>query len=271
MYSNVLYTVDLIHLDFSRLLKMHWQWGGISPEVSPSFGHLLPLQSSPNFTWHISHILHTHLQIFRWFHPMVHELPYPVILQKAPYYSPLQHLSCTKCHKKALRELSFDHVLSFRSFGSLWSAILCALLYVHTELQNFYLKSAVLAPNWMDLDHFWNNSPNIEWNDLKLKSQIVTYYYYRWKQSPGYLDNSVELGEEKILVMWPGWKGLGLGWKFEGVPQIVGGYGLQKIKVIWGVEVPKLGGEIDGNLERSGVSNIGVITLKFWGWSWMHQ
>jgi hypothetical protein len=53
----------------------------------------------------------------------------------------------------------------------------------------------------MDLDHFLNNSPNIEWNDLKLKSHIVTYYYYRWKQSPGYLDNSVELGEEKIVVM----------------------------------------------------------------------
>jgi hypothetical protein len=30
---------------------------------------------------------------------------------------------------------------------------------------------------------------------------------------------------------------------------------------VW--KCPNLGGKIDGNLERSGVSNIGVIALKF--------
>ena len=140
------------------------------------------------------------------------------------------------------RDIHGTLLLPCAKFQVIWMTMKCNIMVLCcmwiVSDRNSTWNSAVLTANWMDLECFLNSSVNIEWNDLKFYSHIVIYYFYKWKQSPVELSYWVELGEGKILVMWCKQKVLWLGWKFEGVAQIVTGYSVQKMRVMRGVEVP---------------------------------
>jgi hypothetical protein len=114
-----------------------------------------------------------------------------------------------------------------------------------------------LTPNWIDLGCLLNHSMTIGWNLLKFESCTVTHYYYRWQQSSSKLDDWVNLGEGKILVMWQMPKVLRMGWNFGPEPQMVNSCGLQKIRVIGALEVSQLEGVFQWNLK---------ILWRLWHW-----
>jgi hypothetical protein len=99
---------------------------------------------------------------------------------------------------------------------------------------------------------------NIAWNILKFELYTVTWYYYRWQQSPYKLEDWVKQGEGKILVMWQMSKVLRMGWNLGAEPQIVSRCGLQKIRVIRSLEISQLEGVFQWKLK---------ILWRLWHWS----